>query len=87
MNTDQIQTANISVRDVMSDAKNNKWAIGGYNMHNVETTQALLLAAEQSKSPIFLQIGRAIIPHMGLTAAFNMVQSVVAQTKIGRAHV
>lgn len=73
-------TASISVRDVMQRAHTEGWAVGGYNMHNPETTQALLKAAEQTQSPIFMQIGRAIIPHMGLKAAFEMTKRITDET-------
>ncbi|MFT6533991.1 MAG: fructose-bisphosphate aldolase class II [Alpinimonas sp.] len=50
------------------------YAVGAFNMHNPETTQALIRAAEIADSPVFLQVGRAIIPHMGLRAAFEMTR-------------
>lgn len=52
------------------------YAVGAFNMHSVETTQALVLAAEASSSPVFLQVGRAIVPHMGLEAATEMTRRV-----------
>jgi ketose-bisphosphate aldolase len=73
-------TAAISVSEVMQRAQSEGWAVGGYNMHNPETTQALLRAAELSQSPIFMQIGRAIIPHMGLKAAFEMTKRITDQS-------
>lgn len=73
-------SANISAREIVSQARTEGWAVGGYNMHNVESTQALLRAAEISNSPIFLQIGRAIIPHMGLRAAFEMTKRVTEES-------
>jgi fructose-bisphosphate aldolase class II len=48
------------------------YAVGAFNMHNDETTQALLQAAQQAQSPVYLQVGRAIIPHMGLRNAYEM---------------
>ncbi len=48
------------------------YAVGAFNMHNDETTQALLLAAREAKSPVYLQVGRAVIPHMGLRKAYEM---------------
>ena len=48
------------------DARSGGYAIGAFNMHNVETTEALVRAAEQAEAPVFLQVGRAIVPHMGL---------------------
>jgi ketose-bisphosphate aldolase len=73
-------TSAISVSEVMQRAQTEGWAVGGYNMHNPETTQALLKAAELSQSPIFMQIGRAIIPHMGLKAAFEMTKRITDQS-------
>jgi ketose-bisphosphate aldolase len=79
-NITEVATANISARDIVYKAQSEGWAVGGYNMHNPETTQALLRAAEISQSPIFMQIGRAIIPHMGLRAAFEMTKRITDQT-------
>jgi fructose-bisphosphate aldolase class II len=50
------------------------YAVGAFNMHNPETTQALIRAAEIADSPVFLQVGRAIVPHMGLREAFEMTR-------------
>lgn len=50
------------------------YAVGAFNMHSDETTQALIRAAEESASPMFLQVGRAVVPHMGLRAATEMTQ-------------
>lgn len=48
------------------------YAVGAFNVHNDETTQALLIAAQTAQSPVFLQVGRAVIPHMGLRKAYEM---------------
>ena len=79
-NITEFATASISARDIVYKAQSEGWAVGGYNMHNPETTQALLRAAEISASPIFMQIGRAIIPHMGLRAAFEMTKRITDQS-------
>lgn len=60
--------------DLVRRAKRGGYAVGAFNMHNPETTQALLRAAEQADAPVFLQVGRAIIPHMGLVDAFEMTK-------------
>lgn len=73
-------TAAISTREIMQRAQTENWAVGGYNMHNPETTQALLKAAEISQSPIFMQVGRALIPHMGLKAAFEMTKRITDES-------
>lgn len=59
---------------LIESARHGGYAIGAFNMHNVETTQALIQAAENSNSPVFLQVGRAIVPHMGLEEAYRMTR-------------
>ena len=53
-------------------AKAGGYAVGAFNMHNDETAQALLQAAEQADAPVYLQVGRAIIPHMGVKKAYEL---------------
>ena len=55
-------------------AQQGGYAVGGFNMHNPETTQALIRGAEEANAPVFLQVGRAIVPHMGLEEAFRMTR-------------
>ena len=57
------------------------YAVGAYNMHNDETAEALVWAAERANAPIFLQVGRAIIPHMGVTRAFELTRRVAERSK------
>ena len=61
-------------------AKAGKYALGAFNMHNEETTEALLWAAEQANAPVILQIGEAIIPHMGIERAFEMTKRIAERS-------
>ena len=67
-------------RKLIEDARKGGYAIGAFNMHNVETTEALVRAAEAAKAPVFLQVGRAIVPHMGLRKAFEMTRRVAEES-------
>lgn len=64
---------------VVADAVAGGYAVGAFNMHNPETTEALLLAAEQAAAPVFLQVGRAIVPHMGLRRAYEMTRRIAEE--------
>lgn len=64
----------IDALGLVKRAQQGGYAVGGFNMHNPETTQALLMAAQQAKAPVFMQVGRAIVPHMGLVEAFKMTK-------------
>lgn len=67
-------------KKLIEDARAGGYAIGAFNMHNVETTEALVWAAEQAEAPVFLQVGRAIIPHMGVRKAFEMTKRVAEES-------
>ncbi len=67
-------------KQLIEYARRNGYAVGAYNMHNEETTEALVWAAERAQSPIFLQVGRAIIPHMGVRRAFEMTRRVAERS-------
>jgi fructose-bisphosphate aldolase class II len=67
-------------RRLVEDARRGGYAVGAFNMHNDETTQALLRAAEIAQAPVFLQVGRAVIPHMGLRKAYEMTKRHTAES-------
>lgn len=71
----------IDPRRAVEDAARGGYAVGAFNMHNPETTEALLEAAEQAKSPVFLQVGRAIVPHMGLRRAYEMTRRIADRSE------
>lgn len=66
----------VDPRIVIENARAGGYAIGAFNMHNDETTEALVMAAEKAKSPVILQVGRAIIPHMGVTRAYELTRRI-----------
>jgi fructose-bisphosphate aldolase, class II len=61
-------------RELVERAQAGGYAVGAFNMHSDETAQALVQAAERADSPVFLQVGRAIVPHMGLRAAYELTR-------------
>ena len=67
-------------REMIENARRGGYAVGAYNMHNEETTEALVWAAERADSPIFLQVGRAIIPHVGVRRAYEMTKRIAEKS-------
>ena len=65
---------------LIEDARAGKYAVGAFNMHNDETTEALVRAAEQAKSPVILQVGRALVPHVGLKRGFEMTKRIAEES-------
>jgi fructose-bisphosphate aldolase class II len=72
--------AQVDPREIVQQATSGGYAVGAFNMHNEETTEALVRAAEQAQAPVFLQVGRAIVPHMGLGKAYEMTKRIAEQS-------
>ncbi len=62
-------------RDLVNDAKANGYAVGAFNVHNEETAQAIVRAAEEAASPVFVQIGRAVIAYLGIERSYKIIRS------------
>ena len=67
-------------RQIIENARRGGYAVGAFNMHNEETTEALVWAAQRADAPVFLQVGRAIIPHMGVRRAFEMTRRIAERS-------
>lgn len=76
-----LMTPQANPRDLIDAARRGGYAVGAYNMHNDETAEALVWAAERADSPIFLQVGRAIIPHMGVRRAYELTRRVAERSQ------
>ena len=73
-------TLQANPRALIEAAQRGNYAVGAFNMHNDETTEALVWAAERAGAPVFLQVGRAVIPHMGVARAFQMTRRIAEQS-------
>ncbi|MDA9019928.1 class II fructose-bisphosphate aldolase [Flavimaricola sp.] len=67
-------------RELIEAARAGGYAVGAYNMHNDETCEAMVWAAERADAPIFLQVGRAIIPHMGVERAYELTRRIAEKS-------
>ena len=67
----------ISTKDMFADAYKNHYAVGAFNINNMETIQAITEAAAQEKSPVILQVSAGArkyakpqyLMHLALAAA------------------
>ncbi|MGE5507157.1 MAG: class II fructose-bisphosphate aldolase, partial [Chitinophagales bacterium] len=70
----------VSMKDMLQKALAGGYAVGQFNINNLEWTQAVLQAAEAEKSPVILGVSEGAARHMGgfrLVAA--MVQALVEE--------
>ncbi len=55
----------VSMKEMLDKGKENGYAIGQFNLNNLEYTQAILQAAEEEKSPVILGVSEGAAKYMG----------------------
>ena len=55
----------VSMTDMLNKAKEEKYAVGQFNLNNLEFTQAILQAEEEEKSPVILGVSEGAARYMG----------------------
>lgn len=56
----------VSMTEMLKKAKAEKYAVGHFNINNLEFTQAIVEAAEEQKSPVILGVSEGAVKYMGL---------------------
>ncbi len=55
----------VSAKDMLNKAREGKYAVGQFNINNLEWTKAILLTAEENKSPVILGVSEGAGKYMG----------------------
>lgn len=56
----------VTIVEMISRAYREKWALGEFNMSNIETLQAIIKAGEEMNSPVIVGVTNGTIRHAGL---------------------
>ena len=64
------------IKDITKDAEKNGYAIGAFNVHNLESILAVAQAAVRAKSPAIIQVSEGAINYMGLKPVTHIVSTV-----------
>lgn len=73
----------VSMTDMLNKAKNEGYAVGQFNLNNLEFTQAILQAAEEEKSPVILGVSEGAGRYMGgFKTVVKMVEGLMEDYKI-----
>ncbi|MGM9943953.1 MAG: class II fructose-bisphosphate aldolase [Lysinibacillus sp.] len=73
----------VSMKEMLIKAKAEKYAVGQFNINNLEFTQAILQAAQAENSPVILGVSEGAGKYMGgFVAVVHMVKGLIASYNI-----
>jgi fructose-bisphosphate aldolase class II len=73
----------VSMTEMLRKALEERYAVGQFNLLNLEFAQAILLAAEAERAPVILGVSEAYVPYMGgLKTISRMVRSLMEHLRI-----
>jgi fructose-bisphosphate aldolase class II len=73
----------VSMKDMLIKAKAEGYAVGQFNLNNLEFTQAILQAAEAEKSPVILGVSEGAARYMsGFKTVVKMVEGLMEDLKV-----
>lgn len=73
----------VSAEEMLKKAKAGRYAVGQFNINNLEWTKAVLLTAEEQKSPVILGVSEGAGKYMtGYKTVVGMVNGMLEELKI-----
>ena len=73
----------VSAKDMLNKARDGKYAVGQFNINNLEWTKAVLLTAQEMNSPVILGVSEGAGKYMaGYKTVVGMVNGMLEELKI-----
>ncbi len=73
----------VSAKEMLQKAKAGKYAVGQFNINNLEWTKAILMTAEELKSPVILGVSEGAGKYMtGYKTVVGMVKGMIEELNI-----
>jgi len=66
----------VHIKDIVKDARKKGYAVGAFNVHNLESILGVAQAAVKAKSPAIIQVSSGAIKYMGLKPITHIVSTV-----------
>ena len=72
----------VSAKEMLNKAKAGHYAVGQFNINNLEWTKSILLAAEETRSPVILGVSEGAGKYMtGYKTVVGMVNGMLEELK------
>ena len=73
----------VSAKEMLDKAKAGKYAVGHFNINNLEWTKAILLTAQENNSPVILGVSEGAGKYMGgISTVVGMVNGMLKELNI-----
>jgi fructose-bisphosphate aldolase class II len=72
----------VTAKKILKKAQKGKYAVGAFNIYNIETLHAVIKAAEHLKSPVIVQTSESAIAYAGLEILAQMMLTVARSSKV-----
>ena len=73
----------VSAKEMLNKAKAGKYAVGQFNINNLEWTKAILLTAQENNSPVILGVSEGAAKYMcGYKTIVGMVNGIIEELNI-----
>lgn len=72
----------VTISDMLANARKNHYAVGAFNIINLEMMLAIVHAAELERSPVIVQVWHGDLAHIGLNYAGAIVKVAAKSTSI-----
>lgn len=72
----------VTSKEILQDARKNGYAVGAFNVENMEMVMAVLAAAEEMQSPVIMQTTPGTVRYAGLDYYLANVAAAAARTKV-----
>lgn len=72
----------VTTKEMLLDAQKNHYAVGAFNIENLEFVMAVLAAAEETKSPVIMQTTPGTVKSAGLDYFYGMVKAAAERASV-----
>lgn len=72
----------VKSKELLLDAQKNKYAVGAFNVENMEMVLAVLEAAEETNSPVIMQTTPGTVKYAGADFYFANIRAAARRTRI-----
>ena len=71
-----------SIMEVISRARREKWALGEFNMSNLEVLQAIVAAANELRSPVIVGVSMGTLRYVGLNYLHGLIPAARSEAQV-----